>query len=576
METTHLLIVNGGGHNDFHGDFFRLVGFFGQCIRPDFQGEFWTCDDPNEYLKNSPFSDIKFGGDDVVFSKTHSLFQQDQKDRNWVYVAPADLVDLVTEWLKKKSDPRYEFCAKANDSVIVIFISHGFGTKQGSSITGHSLHLGQNKLSANDLVPLLRQFPTNVQIDVLSNACYSGIFSEKVKADGQRNRWISTAAKLNEEASPAPRSSSNRYRNGLFVAGLVRSLGGFTTLKTPPSLRYVKDELPKATQAHPLTANKSTVLTYHDVDVRMSIEMLLFRQFADFPVVEENIAARRRIERQQHYLESFSSFPMSPPREGFFDAVTMIRSELESFGQTEEPYSEGYFVSAAMGNPEYHLADLLRGFMWRGRWQSNVFQTFMELCLHSVCDLSALAKPVDYFSKSPKWIWVQSALACWPVFDELQQDGITVAHMENRYAQWQEFPAPIGWLAAMIVRSATNLTDAFDVIYTTQFFGDLDIARLQNLPERDFEPERWQPEPDDSVSTSSTVAPYLGMMLPEGLDMTDPANTFEGISQRFYERLNRIEVACEEYFDVPQDKRFSLGYQDNIERDARDYNCYNG
>ena len=45
-----------------------------------------------------------------------------------------------------------------------------------------------------------------------------------------------------DKAWPAAKSPSNRFRNGLFVAGLVRSLGGLTTGKDSPSLRMVKDQ----------------------------------------------------------------------------------------------------------------------------------------------------------------------------------------------------------------------------------------------------------------------------------------------------------------------------------------------
>lgn len=44
---------------------------------------------------------------------------------------------------------------------------------------------------------------------------------------------------------------------------------------------------------------------------------------------------------------------------------------------------------------------ILSGMVIRGRWQAAVFDTFMELCLHGVCSLRALERPMNWYNRGP-------------------------------------------------------------------------------------------------------------------------------------------------------------------------------
>ena len=289
-DKTHLLIVNGGGHEAFLGDCFGLVRFFEKRIKPDFGGEFWTCENPLDHLKPRNHTDIKFGGDTVL----EKHFEKCEGGRdNWEHVAPADLLTHVTSWINIKTDSNHECGAKDGDSVIIIFLARGH--ESTDTMLGDGVKLGDNILYVDTFVDMLRKFPRTIQVNVISNSCYSRIFAQKFRVDRQQNRWVqaTSGSHFQDKASLAAKSPSNRFRNGPFIAGLVRSLGGLTTGKDSPSLRMVKDQLEKATQSAP---DRRQPTAYHTASVETGVAELLFRQFTDFPLLPSNVAARRRAE----------------------------------------------------------------------------------------------------------------------------------------------------------------------------------------------------------------------------------------------------------------------------------------
>lgn len=171
-----------------------------------------------------------------------------------------------------------------------------------------------------------------------------------------------------------------------------------------------------------------------------------------------------------------------------------------------------------------------------------------------ICDVSSLGKPVDYNSNSKLSGRVRSALRCWPSFDELGRTGVDVAGIQSDYASWQSFHAPLVWLSVMIARSATSLSDVVEAISAGEkkLFGEIDEARREALTNLD---QPWVPSPDDSVAEGQVGAPYFGMMLPEGMDLTDPGNTLEGVRERFVERFRGVKHAYRTYFDYQRQQQ---------------------
>ena len=218
---------------------------------------------------------------------------------------------------------------------------------------------------------------------------------------------------------------------------------------------------------------------------------LLFRQFADFPLLPNNVAARRRAELNQRYLSRYPT-PSEPSAQAV--CFGLIDEECRTFGMDNQPdYNEGMFVLAAMHHPEQHMADILRGLMWRGRHQSNVFQTFMLLCLHGYCDLSALSRPIDYDEFQSEDLWLQSNLLVFTSFRELSEQGKKVAHLNGGMVDWQHFLYPLLWLRIMLRRSAVDIVGALNFMALTTFLGELDLDCFSKLP---FMEKPWVPDRD--------------------------------------------------------------------------------
>ena len=567
-DKTHLLIVNGGGHEAFLGDFFGLVRFFEKRIKPDFGGEFWTCENPIDYFNLRNHTDIKFGGD-TVLAKYEVVLKKFEGGRdNWEYIAPADLLTHVASWLKIKTDSSHENRVKDGDSVIIIFLAHGHAST--ATMLGDGVKLGDEVLYVDTFVDMLRKFPRTVQVNVISNSCYSGIFAEKFRTDSQQNRWVQAASgsTFQDKAWPAAKSPSNRFRNGLFVAGLVRSLGGLTTGKDSPSLRMVKDQLEKATQSAPDPRQRSTPTAYHTASVENGVAELLFRQFADFPLLPNNVAARRRAELNQTYLSRYAT-PSEPSAQAVSFALNIIDEECRAFGMDNQPdYNEGMFVVAAMHHPEQHMADILRALMWRGRHQSNVFQTFMLLCLHGYCDLSALSRPVDYDEFQSDDRWLQSSLLAFTSFRELSEQGRKVAHLESGMVDWQHFLYPLLWLRIMLRRSAVDIVGALNFLALTTFLGEIDLDCFSKIPVME---KPWVPDRDTNWDLHGKRPPCFGLMLPGGIELCNPINSFESVQKTFYSRFDKVEQAYEEFFGVPGEQGFSLKYQQDKDEDVRDW-----
>ncbi|KAL8920336.1 MAG: hypothetical protein Q9208_006307 [Pyrenodesmia sp. 3 TL-2023] len=247
-----------------------------------------------------------------------------------------------------------------------------------------------------------------------------------------------------------------------------------------------------------------------------------------------------------------SPYPLG--RTHILTALSLIRSEAAIFRlQGGGAYSDGDFASAGL-RPENFIPDLLRGLLWRGRQQENVFRCFLYLCKQGICDISSLGKPVHYGSNSALSGRARSALRCWPVFDELGETGVDVAGIQSDYTNWQTFYAPLVWLSVMVARSARSLADVVDAIAAGEkkVFGEMDGGRRERLTDFD---QPWSPSPDDSVAEGQVGAPYFGMMLPEGVDLADPANTMEGVRERFVGRFKGVKYAYKTYFDYQQQQQ---------------------
>ena len=287
----------------------------------------------------------------------------------------------------------------------------------------------------------------------------------------------------------------------------------------------------------------------------------------------QNTVARRPNELDHSYLRYAT--PASPPSAGISFAVSVVKREASKFGPDDDgSFSEGHFESVGSRISEtnrQHLADVLRGLMWRGRHQSNVFQIFMQLCLHGLCSLSSLGSRIEFEGNAgPLVSWIERALRCFDGLGPLFDQGSKHIPFDNPWSvDWQSFRVPERWLAVVIARSATDLHAVFQSINGAGHLGDLRHSLLDALL-LDAPPQNTYPDPS-ACRTEFPPAAYFGLFLPHGIKLEDPANSFQNLQERFYTRLNDFEMAYDRFFNIPEEERLSGTDQKNDVVDIRDW-----
>lgn len=579
---THLLLVQGGQHPAFVGDFHALVEFFQKEISPRFGADFWTVYGAQQYfedLKNYKHATIKF--EDRVMVSRHTVQNYEPP---YTYVDPTQICQRVFQWLDTKADTTREDGAKPGDSIILIILAHGSAGTDGSQ---EGIRLGNNDMLVNDFVAALRKIPRDVQVNAISNACYSAAFAQGIAEDEQTHRWIQVASQPGRLAYPAERSASGRYQNSGLVSGLVRSLASLGR-NNSIDLGTLQTNLTAATQARAKPRNRTVPFLYTDAPLSTQVQTLLLRSFADFPFTPENTAARRRKELN---IDMFKRpFPVAAALMDKQDfAANMIAVEFEIFKDTEAMSEDGFGTLLATDwNRQRAAGTILRGMLVRGRLQAAVLDVFMQLCLQGVCSLGALEYPVDYGYMPPKGTcrsWIRSMLYMFEGMpDNRGWESIQREWGINQHETWFDYDAPHIWLGTMIGRSFTNLRKVFDVIRTTEQLGplpkDLYEKHLANMPadptwKADILLNRREPDPgsrtwpDGREPASGTFAFWLPEYVNPAITQQDFDTAAAEISRGFYQHLERLEYHYRTFFDISEEA-FNADVQEG-ERDVRDW-----
>jgi hypothetical protein len=120
---THLILVQGGKHTAFLGDFLALVEFFQKQTSPAFAADFWTTYGPQQYFEedeNRSYNTIKFENRIMA-----SRFNIQHYNPPYTYVDPTQIYQRVFQWLDIKADSTHAHGAKPGDSIILITLAHG-------------------------------------------------------------------------------------------------------------------------------------------------------------------------------------------------------------------------------------------------------------------------------------------------------------------------------------------------------------------------------------------------------------------------------------------------------------------
>jgi hypothetical protein len=567
---THLLIVQAQGHSVFVGDFLGLVEFFQKEVSPTFLGDFWTCWGPQEYFQQNPWqNDIKFDGRVILRRAEHW-------EPNYRAIDQDTICREVFQWIHQKSDPEYEYGAKPGDAVIIIILGHGEWDKE-KTLAPVGIRLGNNVLLVDDFVVALRKFPRTIQVNVISTACYSAIFAQKISEDQQASRWTQVASFPGKEAWPADRSNSGRYQNSAFVAGLVRSLanlgrGNKITLGT------LHASLGVYTGMAELPEHRSQPYGVSGSPADTSVESLLLRRFADFPFTTKNIAIRKRREIAiDMYQRPYPPGAAIVTKQAA--AAVYIEQEHMSFGnQATRPVDDNFESLTRQDlSRRFHSGDILCGLLIRGRIQAATFTVFMSLCHQGKCSLSALEHPIDWNRTLPLpgtlMGWIVRMLATFQVF------RTNWKVIQNKWGikpnnQWIRYDTPMMWLAVMIGRTFTSLSDVFDIIRILGQFGEVDTAAYQDLINT-FQPDpNWTADvnfyrANSNSRGSGTFAFWLPCEVSAGILNQEYGLAVDDLSQDFFKRVDKMERSYAAFFDISQDE-----FNRDIlveERDVRDW-----
>ncbi|KAL2070383.1 hypothetical protein VTL71DRAFT_13409 [Oculimacula yallundae] len=270
---------------------------------------------------------------------------------------------------------------------------------------------------------------------------------------------------------------------------------------------------------------------------------------------------------------------LNPPKHPILDFVTTkekedvavqyIADEFEAFGDQEAIMDESNFVEITSSDYIRRKAapSILRGLLIRGRLQAAVFDIFLQLCLAGVCSLDALQHPVNWNETAKKGSsisWIKQMLGCfagarqfWP---KVQQDwGIKF------FLSWHEYNTPLHWLATMIARSFTSLSDVYNIIGRTQQLGPVDSTHAEIMA-RTLQPNvNWVADINvnrkDTYRGSGTFACWL----PENVESSILKGGFEDaamkLSRDFYPKLEKAEMHYCNFFDIDP-KTLDPGGQD--------------
>lgn len=299
---SHNLVVCGALNHVKDGFIFSdFMGFSMALREKGIGGDFWSCFPVEKHFemlkaKTPPIAEIKFGRygplrDQAAF--TWTSWDVEHRVRFWRQVGAATLKDEVLAWIARKI-----IVAKSGDVVNIIVEAHG-GRKG-------CLVLGDNQLYNVTLRDAIKGFKDEVQVNIITGACYSGRLVESIRAASQYHRYIQAATAPTEIAYSDSRSISGRFRNSRFAQACVMSLTrmqlpGTMDLSVPPQCRILEHEnmVQDLMQRKVSPGNKlSRPTSYHGepVTLQTAASHLLFRDHIDVLYDPAPSHRRRRIE----------------------------------------------------------------------------------------------------------------------------------------------------------------------------------------------------------------------------------------------------------------------------------------
>ena len=519
-------------------------------------GDFYSCfplEEHFQHLESKNIHDIKFGkiGGAEEYLYRYSKFEYERRTRFFEQKGKSTIKDDVLQWLRTKADE-----AVSGDAVNVFFLCHGSRT---------SLVLGDHKLFPAEIIPAMRAFRAEVQVNFVTSACYGGTFADWVRLDGQYYRYVETAAQATEVAYTVTRSVSNRFRNTRFTQAFCRSLARATLPGVLPRTpwRIVDHEnfmmeqmlrkiTPGASISHP-TSYQGAPTNFQTV-----VETMMFRDHVDVVRDPQTTARRRRIEwpsANPRLIELFQqSNAASSTNSGAVPrAEDVIRQQVEKCSIANTPYVDMTVVEEFCFTKTPNISNLLKALYFRARLQSTVWDVFEQLEMRGFVKFESLYQPVDLFNAGSTTVRnIFGILQCFTWCIE----------MEQKWGQDQQIGGFVGhfdhhlhWLAVIIVRSSADISTLLETIVRMGYLGDIDESRLETQKELMRGPVFNSPmkcDPDECVPTSSKTQTIWGFWLPHQSTTSDPQGLARTVRESFA-IFNKIEAAFKELFELPDE-----------------------
>ena len=93
-------------------------------------------------------------------------------------------------------------------------------------------------------------------------------------------------------------------------------------------------------------------------------------------------------------------------------------------------------------------------------------------------------------------------------------------------------------------------------IAASKLLGTLDEQRFEQIDLMCTGPQRNDLESHGDFADSHP--PFFAFLLPAGIDLPSSDDQCDAVELDFYKRLNRINTAFEDFFEVPDDECLSL------------------
>lgn len=422
--TTYTLVVCGA--TDPVEDGWIFSDFMGYCMalkKHGFAGDFYSCfpiQDHLVWLKNVHNIDtVKFGkygpNNKCLFS--YSPFQYCNQQYFWNQIGQDVLVDEVVRWISTKSQ-----VAEAGDIINIILESHG---------SKKFVKIGSKGLFNEVFRELAALFKPGVEVNIISGACYSGLFGDIMKTSGQTHRYVAAAG--NKLAFSCTRSVSNRLRNSRFSQAFVQSLAKINLPGTPRrQLTWcLRDHEEFMRQKHrDITPGVKPVdppqfFATEPIDEMTALEQLIFTSKIDVLYDERTSARRRRIEwpteddviwnvlRSEPGSYTLNPIPLPATAEALVKGELDVCDTRSGFIHDIPVFNQVYVKT-----PDYRK--ILKNLYWRARRQSAIWDVFNILVQTGLLDEQCLRVPFDSKDISDEADTVTCVLGC---FSRLVEDS---------------------------------------------------------------------------------------------------------------------------------------------------------